>query len=286
MTAWLAVVVGLSPSLAFVWEFKFDALPALLLVGGALLAYRERWVTAGAVLAVGAWTKWTPGLAVVALAAWLLASGRGRDAARHAGAFATTFVLLYVPFVAWNRTATFAAYHRQAGRSITAESMWYLLLRPAGLAHLRGHASLPAGAPHWATVTATGIQALLLVALVAIAARARSRAGAVAVAVLLPAVFLLTNRIFSPQFMLVAAPAFAVAGGLVLATRRAQLVLGVLIGVAAAANAIVYPYALPEYATYWVFASAVLFVSALGTCAWLVARARIVGEEQLAARTA
>jgi hypothetical protein len=42
---------------------------------------------------------------------------------------------------------------------------------------------------------------------------------------------------------------------------------------AAAANAFVYPFALPFYAQTWVAASFVLFVSGLALTAWLLSRA-------------
>ena len=73
---WVAGAVAIWPANAFFWEFKYDALPAALLVVGLAFALRERWVISGALLGVGAAVKWTPGLAFVILAIWLLAVGR------------------------------------------------------------------------------------------------------------------------------------------------------------------------------------------------------------------
>ena len=179
-----------------------------------------------------------------------------------------------MPFLVWDHDHVLAAYSRQSGRSITPESMWYLLLRPFDLAHVRTHLSFAAGAPEWADALAVALQVGLLLALVvgAVLVRGRLRA-AVALAALAPAVFLLTNRIFSPQFVIVLFAAWAVAAALVVGTRREQLAVGVAAALVSACNAFVYPFALPHYAETWVICSAVLFTVALALTAWLALRA-------------
>jgi Glycosyltransferase family 87 len=271
---WLGAVVALWPLNAFYWEFKFDPVPAALLVLGLLLALRERWALSGLVLGVGALVKWTPGLAALVLLAWLLASGRARDAVRHGLVFAATIAVVYVPFLVWSPDEVLAAYTRQNARSITPESLWYLLLRPLGLAHVRTHISFSAGAPDWADTAAIVLQVLLVAAVIAAAVLARGslRAG-VALAAVAPVVFLLTNRIFSPQFVLVLFAAWAFAGALMTRTAREQLALGVAACVASVGNAFVYPFALPRYALTWPVCSAALFVASLAVTGWIVLRA-------------
>ena len=271
---WLAAFVALWPLNAFSWEFKFDLVPAALLAVGAVLAWRNRWALSGAVLGLGALVKWTPGLTAVVLVAWLLASRRGRDALAHAGSFAAVVLLAYLPFLAWNHDHVLAAYSRQSGRSITPESLWYLLLRPFDLAHVRTHLSFAAGAPEWADALAVALQVGLLLALVVGAVLVRGRlCAAVALAALAPAVFLLTNRIFSPQFVIVLFAAWAVAAALVVGTRREQLAVGIAAALVSAANAFVYPFALPHYAETWVICSAVLFSVGFALTGWLALRA-------------
>ena len=140
----------------------------------------------------------------MALVAWLLTTRRVREATTHTAAFAGTLLLVYAPFMVWSQSEVLAAYERQSGRSITPESVWYLLLRPFDLAHVRTHISFSAGAPSWANVAAGILQAAVVLALVVAAARASTQRAAVALAALAPVAFLLTNRIFSPQFVLVA----------------------------------------------------------------------------------
>jgi hypothetical protein len=216
--------------------------------------------------------KWTPLLAALALVAWLGFSRRPRLALSHAVAFAATVAVVYVPAVLLSDDVL-AAYDRQSGRAITPESVWYLLLRPFGLAHVRTHISFSAGAPGWADALATVLQIALVLAVVVAAARARTPRGAIALAALAPATFLLTNRIFSPQFMLVLFAAWALAGALVARSAREQLAVGVAMCAAALANEFVYPYALPRYDVTWVACSSVLFAVGLGLTGWLVLRA-------------
>ena len=271
---WLAALIGFWPANSFYWQYKFDLAPAALLVVGLLLALRGRWGLSGVALAVGTLVKWTPALAVVALVAWLLTTRRVREAATHAGTFAATIVLVYAPFVVWSRSEVLAAYERQSGRSITPESVWYLLLRPFDLAHVGRHISFSAGAPRWANVAAGLLQAAVVLALVVAAARARTQRQAVALAALAPVAFLFTNRIFSPQFMLVAFAAWALAAALVVRTRREQLWVGAAMAAAAVANEFVYPFALPRYDVTWVASSSVLFAVTLVLTGWLAVRAR------------
>jgi Glycosyltransferase family 87 len=271
---WLAALVGLWPLNAFYWQYKFDLVPAALLAVGLLLAWRERWAPAGVALGVGALVKWTPGLAAVVLVAWLVASRRVRDAVAHGATFVLTVAAVYLPFLAWSPDEVLAAYSRQAGRAITPESVWYLLLRPFDLAHVRTHLSFSAGAPGWADASATALQVLAVLAAAAAAGLSRRRLrAAVALAGLAPAAFLLTNRIFSPQFVLVLFVAWGFAAALLARTRREQLAVGVAMAAAAAGNAFVYPFALPWYDITWPLCSALLFIAGLTLTAWLALRA-------------
>jgi hypothetical protein len=269
---WLAALIGFWPANAYYWQYKYDLAPAALLALGLLLALRERWALSGIALGVGALVKWTPGLTAVALVAWLLASRRGRDALTHGVAFVGTVALVYVPALLLS-SDTLAAYSRQSKRTITPESIWYLLLRPFDQAHVRTHISFSAGAPHWADVAATVAQIALVAFVVVLAARARERRAAIALAALAPVTFLLTNRIFSPQFVLVLFAAWAFAAALLVRTRREQLAVGCVMAAAALGNEFVYPFALPRYALTWPLCSALLFGAGAVLTVWLAIRA-------------
>jgi uncharacterized membrane protein len=271
---WFAALVALWPLNAFFWEFRFDLVPTASLAVGLVLAFRERWALSGAALAMGAAAKWAPALAAAAVVVWLLASGRWRQARWHAASFAVVFVLFHLPFLIWSPGETLYSYRYFGGQGLTGESLWYLFLAPFGLARVdRGEFWLPTGAPGWADATVVVLQFALLVALAAasIAARFSLRAG-VAVAAMVPVIFLLTNRVFSPQYLVLMLAAWAIAGALLVQTRREQLVLGVAIMAATTANAFVYPYTLAQLGL-WRFASAALFAIGVATCVWIVVQA-------------
>jgi len=272
-TPWLAALVALWPMNAFFWEFRFDLAPTALLALGLLLAARGRWGLSGAALGLGAAMKWIPGVSFVFLAVWLVASRRPRELTRHAGAFVAVFVGLHLPFLLWSFDEATYSYRYFSGQGITGESVWYLLLNPLGLATVNEREFwLPADVPAWADPLVVVVQALLLLGLAAAAVRARGRLhAAVAIAAIAPVIFLLTNRIFSPQYLVPTLAAWAIAGAAVLESPRRQLTLGIAAMAATTANAFVYPYTLQQHGL-WKAASAVLFAVGMATTAWIVRR--------------
>jgi hypothetical protein len=258
---WFAALVALWPLNAFHVEFKFDALPTACLAFGLLLAWRGRWTLAGTALGLGAAIKWTPGLAAVGLAVWLLASRRPRDALRLAGAATAVFLLIHLPFLAANPSAVLHAYTSQGGRGIIGESLPYLPFRAFDLVPPVEVPWLTAEVPTWATGTALGFQAAAVLAvLVALVTVSGDRRAGVALAAALPAVFLLTNRVFSPQFLLTLFACWAVTGALLWRQPRRAALLALFAAVAGTCNALVYPVVW----SHWPWASAGLFAAALG----------------------
>ena len=266
---WFAAVVGLWPLNAFFWEFRFDVVPTALLVAGLVLAWRERWGLAGIALGLGAAVKWTPALAAAALALWLLTHGAARVGARHALAFAGTLLAVHVPFLLWAPGDVLHAYTEQGGRGITGESLPFVPLRALRLARVEGEFWDAAVVPGWANAAAVVVQALFVLATLALVVRfARSLRVAVAFAALLPGVFLLSNRIFSPQFLVPLLASWAVAGALLSRSRIDQLLFCSAALAATLANALVYPTQSQE----WFEFSALLFLLAVAASAWVVVR--------------
>jgi hypothetical protein len=274
LTPWLAALVALWPLNAFFWEFRFDLVPTAFLAMGLLAAYRGGWALSGGLLGAGAAVKWVPAVSFGLLAVWLLASGRRKELGTHALAFGAVFGLVHLPFLVWSPEEAMFAYRYFGDQGLTGESLWYLLLAPLGLATVDVNAFwLPAEVPGWADAAAVALQGLTVLVLVAIAVHVRGSARAgIAVAAIAPVAFLLTNRIFSPQYFVLILAAWAIAGALVLGGRREQLALGGLAMAATTANAFVYPYTLYQ-GSLWRVASSVLFVASLATTTWLVARA-------------
>jgi len=273
-SGWLAAVVAIWPMNGYYWEYRFDLVPAALIVVGLLLAYRARWGWAGLALAVGACVKWSPGLAFAVLAVWLVASARWRDVQRLVGWFAATAIALNLPFYLWAPHHFLAAYRNQGSRAITNESLWYFPLRLFGLTGEDSRVFWLAGAPHWADQLVVVLQVVLLGGLIGLAALARGRIRpALALAATAPVVFFLSNRVFSPQFLVVLMAAWLFAAALVATSRKEQLLVGLLAMGATFANAFVYPFHLPDYDTPWQPYSAAMFVCALAVTGVIVRRA-------------
>jgi hypothetical protein len=129
---WFAAVIALWPLNAFFWEFKFGLVPTTFLVLGLVFASRARWLLAGALLGVGAATKWTPALTVLALVLWLLGSKRWRPAAAHAAGAAAAFLVVNIPFLVWSAREMLNAYTFQGQRGLIGDSFAYIPLRLLG----------------------------------------------------------------------------------------------------------------------------------------------------------
>jgi hypothetical protein len=269
-SAWFAAVVGIWPLNAFFWEFRFDVVPTALLVVGLVLALRERWVSAGVVLGLGAAVKWTPALAAATLALWLIMHGARSAAFRHVLACAGTVVAVHLPFLLWDPADALHAYVEQGGRGITGESLPFIPLHVLGRATAAEEFWDPAAVPAWADTAAVVTQAVVLLAAFALVVRlARSLPVAVAFAALMPIVFLVPNRIFSPQFLVLFLAAWAVAGSLLARTRLDQLLFASTALAATLANVLVYP----TQSVYWFRFSALLFLFAVAASGWVVVRA-------------
>ena len=269
-SGWFAALIALWPLNAFYWEFKFDPAPAAALTVGLVLAAKGRWRWSAVVLGLGAALKWTPALAGVLLAIWLLAGGRKRRAATYFGLLVLTFLLIHLPFLLGWPGEVLAAYEQQTGRGLTPESIFYIPLRTLGLASFPGQIWHEAIVPDWANLTATAVQVVALLALVLAAVRVKaSQSAGVAVAGMGPVVFLLTNRVYSPQFFVLFVAAWAVAGSLLARSSVDQLGFGFLVMAGTLANLLVYPLIV----THWGLASALLFLFAFAATAWVLVRA-------------
>jgi hypothetical protein len=260
---WVAAAIAIWPANAFFWQFRFDLVPAAAIAVGVALAHRERWHAAGWVLGLGAAVKWTPALTAISLVAWLLARHRTRDALRHAAGTAAALLLANVPVFVLAFTAAAAPYRAQAVRGITGESLPYLPLRLLGIAQPPHHYYGEAAVPGW-TDTAAGLCQLLAVgALVVLAARAALAETAFARAALAPAAFLLSNRVFSPQFFVVILVCCACA------IRKRVLIPAALLAVATTANALLFPGLTGAASSTWTPVSALALLPAAAAVAVL-----------------
>jgi uncharacterized membrane protein len=275
----LAAFLALWPLNAFYWEFRFDLVPTAALVAGLLLASRERWHAAGWALGVGAIVKWTPGLSALALLFWLLRGKRLQTVGRFLLGFSIPVLLANVPLLVWDRSELFAAYTTQGARTVTAESFVYLPLHVFWDAQPGYWYFGAADVPSEGNRAAVWLQIVAVVAVILLAALVRRGSSAVALAGLAPAVFFLTNRIFSPQFFVLVLAAMVVAAGLVVRKRLELLLVIASCAVATTANTVLFQSMLGARpvatAPRWAYVSAAIFLPTLAALIWLTFRAAL-----------
>jgi hypothetical protein len=212
-----------------------------------------------------------------------VAAGLRRAAVRLSLAFAAGLLALYLPFLVWSPGQLGAAYSGQSSRPFTGATLWYLPFHLLGQTKPIVKSYAYAGAPRWANALAVAIQIVVVAATVLAAIRVRrSLPTGVAVAAMAPAVFFLTNKIFSPQFLVPLLAAWAVAIALLAGSRREQAALGALALLATFANLFVGQFVLWNHARTWLTCSVVLFACALALTGWALSRSLRGGTEPAA----
>ena len=278
-TPWLTAVVALWPLNAFYWEFRFDLVATAALLAGLALARRERWWEAGLVLGFGAAVKWSPALTCAALILWLLRSRRFAEGSAHLVGFSIPVLLANVPLLLVKPSDALAAYKTQSARTVTGESFPYLPLRLFWDARPGRWYFDPADVSAEANRAAVWLQVVAVLGVIVLAGFATTRSSAIALAGLAPAVFFLTNRIFSPQFFVLILAAVVAAAALVVRTRSELFGVVGACAVATTANTVLYQsfLALRPVATVpgWALISAIVFLPTIAAAVWLIVRAKL-----------
>ncbi len=190
-------IVGV-PVVLFVFH-NWDLLAIAPAVAGLAFFERDRDAPAGALIGLGAAAKLFPAAFIVPLAAVRLAQRRPRDAARLV--LSASLVLLAV-----NLPVMLAAPHRwwwtfsfQGSRRATWGSLWHYVGQIPGLHELT--------APPTANVLA--FVALLIGLALLTRVAVRRRLGAFEIGAAATAIFLLSNKVYSPVYDLWLVPFFA-----------------------------------------------------------------------------
>lgn len=172
--------------------------PALL----AVYAYSVRADrTAGAALAFGAWTKVFPGLLLVPLAVMRWTEGDRRGALRLIGWTALVTVVLNAPIALSDPAGWWVPARFQGARAATWGSLWSWAIRLPGVAGFVDRD--PVGLANTLSAAAL-VAAILTITVLAV----RRHLGPVAVAAAVTAAFLLTNKVYSPNYDLWIVPFF------------------------------------------------------------------------------
>ncbi len=264
-----AAFYALSPLLEPFVFAKYDALPAALAIGGLALFATRRPGLAGLALGAGTTIKWTPLLSAPFLGLYLLQQRHWRNLGSLSGLFGIALALLSLPFALNNPTNFVLPYTLQGGRGVIGESIWLLVALPFDRS-LIGRIGAP-----WGEFTSTVLSVPLMVsiqlgllALLGLIALLRppDLRRTLALAAMAPVLFLLLNRIFSPQYLLPISAGLLAALPLVEQRPFMLRIALALLMLAQIANFLIWP----AFSQSWITASAVMFSALIGVCAWIV----------------
>jgi uncharacterized membrane protein len=202
-----AAIFALSPLLVFHAYSNWDLL-AMALAAGALWAWaRSKPVGAGVLVGLGTAAKLYPIFLLLPVAVLAVRTARYRAALWCAIAAVTTWVAVNLPFAAGYYSGWREFYSFSAGRDAEASTFWFIghYLATTGIGN-----GYPAGwAPPGAAVAAALILALAGVAALGLLAPVRPRMGQLAFLAVFA--FLVTTKVWSPQYSLWLVPLLALA---------------------------------------------------------------------------
>jgi hypothetical protein len=210
LTAWLlerrygrrAWYFALAPPLALYGSANWDLFALAPAVAGLLAYEARRDGSAGVLLGLGAAVKLYPGLFVPPLVAWRLRNGDTRGALRVAGWSAGTFAIVNLPVLIASPSGWLFPLRFQSRRTPTWGSLWHYVVRTPALHPWTDRATMR-------SIANTGTIVTLLAGVVVITWLVwRGRLGPIAAATAATAVFMLTNKVYSPQYDLWLVPFF------------------------------------------------------------------------------
>lgn len=198
---WDATLVAASPVLIFQIFTNFDALATAFAVGSMLAWARRKPVLAGALLGLGIAAKLYPVLLLLPLLALGLRTGRLRSVGQTAGTAALTWFLVNLPVLVLFPRGWSEFFRLNARRGDDMDSLYNVVKSFTGWSGFDGNLGF------WEppVVLNTVVAVLFLIACAAItyiALTAPRRPRVAQLAFVVVAAFLLTNKVWSPQFSL------------------------------------------------------------------------------------
>ncbi|MDQ2638181.1 MAG: glycosyltransferase family 87 protein, partial [Actinomycetota bacterium] len=198
---WDAALVAASPILIFQIFTNFDAL-ATAFATGALLAWaRRKPVLTGALIGLGVAAKLYPVLLLGALAVLAVRTGRLREVGKTAGAAAATWLLVNLPIMVLFPRGWSEFFRLNTRRGDDMDSLYNVVKS------FTGWRGFDPDLGFWQPPTVTNTVSAILflsccVGIAYIALTAKRRPRVMQLAFLVVAAFLLTNKVWSPQFSL------------------------------------------------------------------------------------
>lgn len=202
---WDAAMVALAPGIVLAGTINWDLWAACLLAVGMYFFARNRLVLAGVLIGLATATKLYPVLILGAILLLAVRSGKWRPLLVTGGIAAATWLLVNLPFAAVNPSGWAFFLQYSADRGAGYSSAWFAY-------------NLVAGRLGWSGLGADGVSILSAgffvlacagIAVVALAAPRRPRLAQLAF--LIVAAFILTSKVYSPQYVVWLIPLLALA---------------------------------------------------------------------------
>ena len=188
---WDAAMFALAPTLALAGTINWDLYAVALLALGMLAWARERPVAAGVLVGLAAATKFYPLFFLGPLLVLCLRAGRMREFWATLAGAVCAWVAVNVPVMVADFDGWSKFYRLSEERTAGFSSIWFVLSQ-------RGHA-VPDGALN---VLAGGLFAVACLGVAVLALVAERRPRLPQLVFLVVAAFLLTNKVYSPQYVL------------------------------------------------------------------------------------
>jgi uncharacterized membrane protein len=198
---WDAALIALSP-LALIHVFtNFDALAVACATAGMLAWARKRPLLAGVLIGLGGAAKLYPLFFLLPLVVLALRTGKGATAARTIASAAAAWIVVNLP-VAYYYPAGWREFFRlNSQRGADPDSLYNVLSYFTDWTGFDGHLA-PGQPPSILNAVTIGLFAAVCVAVAAIGLTAPRRPRFASLAFLIVAGFLLTNKVWSPQYSL------------------------------------------------------------------------------------
>ena len=202
---WDAAMVALAPGIILAGFINWDMWAVVLLALGMYFFSRNKLVWAGICIGLGTATKLYPLLILGAVLVLALRTGRLRAFFITAGATAASWLAVNLPIAAINPAGWRYFFEFTQDRPAGYSSPWFAF-------------NLAADRLHWTQLNATTINSLALYLFViacaligVLALTAPKRPRIAQLAFLIVAAFILTNKVYSPQFVIWLIPLLALA---------------------------------------------------------------------------
>ena len=198
---WDAAMVALAPTMILGATINWDLIP-IALTALAMLAWpRNRPGWAGVALGLAVAAKFYPILLLGAFAILALRTAKWRPSFVLLGSTIATWVLVNTPFAIANTEGWWYFYSFNSERGVDFGSIWYA-------ASVLGAPGVPAEALN-VVATSTFLLLFALIAVLSLATKRRPRLAQVAFLVI--AAFVLSGKVYSPQYVLWLVPLAAMA---------------------------------------------------------------------------